>query len=130
MSRLTSDIADLVKKEAALAKLEAEARLEKLTKDIAAGMIGGAFLYVGLLVLAGSAVLGLSHLVDPWLAALLVGVGFSLIGVAIAGIGAGDAKKQADGLEAIPRRVRDAQDPTNKRIRQSMDQAQPKKEAA
>lgn len=72
---LGRQVGTLVRRELDLAKVEASERATQLGKDAAMLAIGGAVLHGALLVLLAAAVLLLVQLgLDPWLAALFVGV--------------------------------------------------------
>lgn len=84
LSALFIEFADemtlLIRQEADLVKVEISEKFSQLGLGLAAVMIGGLLASSGLLVLLASAVLALSHLVPPWLAALIVGVIISVAG--------------------------------------------------
>ena len=86
--RLTHELATLVRQELALAGAEFTQTLGKTLAAATAVASGGAVLFAGLLVLLAAAVLGLSHIMAAWLAALLVGFVVSVIGVAAVVAGA------------------------------------------
>jgi hypothetical protein len=64
----------LVRTEIALGLAELQVRADKLKKGLIEGALTGAVYNAGVLVLLASLVLGLSELMAPWLAALLVGL--------------------------------------------------------
>jgi hypothetical protein len=64
----------LVRQEMDLGLKEIDIRVDKLKQSLLMGTIGGATLYAGILVLLAAVVLGLSKVMEPWLAALIVGV--------------------------------------------------------
>ncbi|MET0343901.1 MAG: phage holin family protein [Polyangiales bacterium] len=63
----------LVRQELELGLSEIDRRVEKLKTGVTIAVIGGAVLYAGILVLLAALVLGLSNVMEPWLAALIVG---------------------------------------------------------
>jgi hypothetical protein len=79
--RLMDDLATLFRQEMALATAELTGALTKLTAGIVSIATGGAVLFAGFLGLLASAVLGLSNVVEPWLAALIVGGVVTVVGV-------------------------------------------------
>jgi hypothetical protein len=87
LSTLFIEFADemtlLIRQEADLVKVEISEKFSRLGLGLASVMIGGLLASSGLLVLLASAVLALAHLVPPWLAALIVGVIISLVGLAL-----------------------------------------------
>jgi hypothetical protein len=82
LHRLTRELATLCRQELALAGAEATRTLGKILAASATAAAGGAVLFAGLLVLLAAAVLGLSHIMADWLAALLVGILVSVVGIA------------------------------------------------
>jgi len=58
----------------ALALAELKVKTDKLTTTLLQGAITGAVYNAGMLVLLAAVVLGLSEVMAPWLAALIVGV--------------------------------------------------------
>ena len=86
--RLTHELATLVRHELALVGAEFTQTLGKTLAAATAVAAGGAVLFAGLLVLLASAVLGLSHIMAAWLAALSVGIVVSVVGIAAVAAGA------------------------------------------
>ena len=74
LSDLASETATLVRQEIALFKAELHQKLARLGQGVGAIAAGGLVAFSGWLVLLAAAVLGLSNVVAPWLAALIVGV--------------------------------------------------------
>lgn len=70
----------LVRQEMDLGLKEIDIRVDKLKQSLIMGTIGGATLYAGILVLLAALVLGLSTVLEPWLAALIVGGVVTAIG--------------------------------------------------
>jgi len=86
--RLTHALATLVRQELALAGAEFTQMIGKILAAATAVAAGGAVLFAGLLALLAAAVLGLSHIMAAWLAALLVGIVVSVVGIAAVVAGA------------------------------------------
>jgi hypothetical protein len=63
----------LVRQELELGLLELDLRVAKLKRSLLLASIGGAVVYGGVMVLLAALVLGLSKVMEPWLAALVVG---------------------------------------------------------
>jgi fatty acid desaturase len=63
----------LLRQEVELGLAELSLRADKLKQGLLAGAIAGAFLFAGFLTLLATVVLGLSKVMEPWLAALIVG---------------------------------------------------------
>jgi len=80
LRRLVDEFSVLFRKEIALAKAEAVQSFSHLKAAAISMASGGAVLFAGLLVLLAAAVLGLSHVVADWLAALIVGGIVSIVG--------------------------------------------------
>jgi putative superfamily III holin-X len=89
---LSQQTGDLVRKEMELAK--AELRVKGKAAGMGAGMFGGAGVVAlyGVGALTAAAILGLAIVLDAWLAALVVGVGY----LAVAGILALTGKKKVE----------------------------------
>ena len=82
LHRLTHELATLFRQELALAGAELTRILGKTLAAVTTAAVGGGVLFAGLLALLASAVLGLSHVMAAWLAALLVGILVSVVGIA------------------------------------------------
>ena len=67
------ELTTLFRQEVALVTAEVTGAIGKLTAGILSIVTGGAVLFAGFLALLAAAVLGLSNVVAPWLAALIVG---------------------------------------------------------
>jgi hypothetical protein len=83
LSRLFSDFTALLRNEVALAKAEVSESMTRAKAGLAALMGAIATLLAGALVLVAALVLALAKVVEPWLAALIVGVVITGIGVAL-----------------------------------------------
>ena len=79
--RLISDVGTLFAQEIALLKAETTQSIGDLKAATASIAMGGAVAFLGVFFLLLAAVYGLSNVVDPWLAALIVGGIVTLIGV-------------------------------------------------
>lgn len=77
---LATDLSSLFGKEIALAKSEISESVSDAQTALGAIATGAAVAMAGLVVLLMSAVYGLSNIVEPWLAALIVGVAALLVG--------------------------------------------------
>jgi hypothetical protein len=96
--RLSHELSTLLRQELALAVAELTQTLGKTLTAGAVTIAGGTLMFGGVLGLMASAVLGLSHIMAAWLAALLVGVAVSVIGVVVVGV----------GMHAMPNTLRPA----------------------
>jgi len=88
----------LVRQELELGLAELDRKVTRLKADAAMAAVGGSVLYAGVLTLVAAVVLLLSKAVDPWLAALIVGVVVSGIGFALIQRG----KKDLESAELKP----------------------------
>jgi len=100
---LSQDVALLVRQEAQLAKTEMQQKLSKVTTDLVALATGGVVALVGGLALTAALILLLIDPVGlkPWLAALLVGAVFAIIGWVMLQRGLKDLKR----TDPTPRRT-------------------------
>lgn len=73
----------LLRQEVELGLAELSLRADKLKQGLVAGAIAGAFLFAGFLTLLATVVLGLSKVMEPWLAALIVGALVTAVGVTL-----------------------------------------------
>jgi len=87
LRRLTDELTTLLRQELALATAEIFRSMRVLLAGAAAVAVGGAVLFTGLLAMLAAAVLGLATVLNPWLAALVIGAAVALIGVVLVLIG-------------------------------------------
>ncbi|HVY82081.1 MAG TPA: phage holin family protein [Steroidobacteraceae bacterium] len=80
MRRLLNEVSTLFRQELTLARAEFMRSISRVLVSATSIAAGGAVLYAGLLVLLAAAVLGLSKVLEPWLAALIIGVVVGVIG--------------------------------------------------
>jgi hypothetical protein len=100
LRRLVNDVGTLFAQELTLLKAETSESLADMKAAIVSIAMGGAVLFLGLLFLLLAAVYGLSEVVDPWLAALIVGGVVTLVGVIMLVTG----KKKLEPAAMAPRR--------------------------
>jgi hypothetical protein len=81
LHRLTRELARLLRQEIALATAEFIQTAGRALTALTTAAAGGVVLFAGLLVLLAAAVLGLSQVMAPWLAALIVGIVVSVVGI-------------------------------------------------
>jgi hypothetical protein len=98
---LTDDLRRLFRLEIALFKLELAEKAGRLGRGAAAVAAGSAIAFSGWLVLLAAAVLGLSIVLQPWLAALIVGVVALLVGGILLLLG----KRWLNAQKLVPRRT-------------------------
>ncbi|HEY6556164.1 MAG TPA: phage holin family protein [Polyangiaceae bacterium] len=73
----------LVRQELELALAEIDRKVDRIKTDVVMAAVGGSVMYAGVLSVVAAVVLLLSKAVDPWLAAMIVGVVVSGIGFAL-----------------------------------------------
>lgn len=103
---LATDISMLLRKELALAKSEVGESVTQAQTAIGAIVTGATIATAGLVVLLMSAVYGLSSVVAPWLAALIVGAAAFLIGFVMIS----SAKKKLSAGALAPERTMESHD--------------------
>jgi Putative Actinobacterial Holin-X, holin superfamily III len=101
LSDLAGETSTLVRQEIALFKAELSEKLTRLGVGAAAVAAGGLIAFSGWLALLAAAILGLSHVLAPWLSALIIAVLVLAIGVGLALFG--KSRLNADAL--VPRRT-------------------------
>ena len=101
--QLSQDLGLLVRQEAQLAKSEVQTKISRLTTDLVSLATGGIVALLGALALTAAVILLLVDPVglDPWLAALLVGVVLGVVGYFMLQKGLRDLK----GIDPTPRRT-------------------------
>jgi xanthine/uracil permease len=97
LRQLTHEVPSLVTKELALAKAELSESIRATKAGAASVATGGAVLLGGFIVLLMSAVYGLSKVMEPWLAALIVGGVVVVIGLVM--VSAGKKKFEASSFK-------------------------------
>jgi hypothetical protein len=101
LRRLVTDVSTLFAQELALLKAETTEAIGDLKAATVSMAMGGAVAFMGLFFLLLAAVYGLSNVVDPWLAALIVGGVVTLIGVIMLMTGS----KKLEPRAVAPRRT-------------------------
>ena len=104
LRRLMNDVGMLFAQEVALLKAETSRSIGEMKAATVSIAMGGAVLFLGLIFLSLAAVYALSNVVAPWLAALIVGGGITLVGVIM--LVAGRSKLQPAAI--APRRTAEA----------------------
>jgi uncharacterized membrane protein YqjE len=80
LGRLVADVSSLFRSEIALAKSELSEIATNAKLGLAALGVAVAVLLAGAMALVAALILGLAEVMAPWLAALLVGVTFAVVG--------------------------------------------------
>ncbi len=101
LSDLASETGTLVRQEIALFKGELHEKLGRLGQGAGALAAGGLIAFSGWLALLAAAVLGLSKVVAPWLAALIVGLIALVLGAGLLFFG----KNRLEANALVPRRT-------------------------
>ena len=101
LRRLVDDIGMLFTQELQLFKAETTRAIGDLKAAAASIAIGGAVAFMGAFFLLLAAVYGLSNVVQPWLAALIVGGVVTLIGVIMLASG----RRKLEPAAVAPRRT-------------------------
>lgn len=98
---LATDLSTLLSKEVELAKAEVGESVSEAKLAVSGMATGGVISIAGLVVLLMSAVYGLSNVVAPWLAALVVGAAALIVGLVMAS----SAKKKLSARALVPERT-------------------------
>jgi hypothetical protein len=101
LSDLAGETSTLVRQEIALFKAELSEKLTRMGVGAAALAAGGVIAFSGWLALVAAAILGLSHVLAPWLSALIIGI--LVMGLAAGLALFGKSRLNADAL--VPRRT-------------------------
>jgi VIT1/CCC1 family predicted Fe2+/Mn2+ transporter len=80
LRRLMDEITTLFRQEVQLATSEISRSVTSAKSGVTSVATGGAVLFGGFLALIAAAIIGLSNVVEPWLAALIVGVVVGIVG--------------------------------------------------
>jgi len=83
LSRLFGDFTSLLRNEIALAKAELADSTNRAKAGLIALIGAVATLLAGSLVLVAALILGLAEVMEPWLAALIVGVVITVVGIVL-----------------------------------------------
>ena len=97
LRQLTHEVPSLITKELALAKAELSESLRATKAGAASVASGGVVLLGGFIMLLLAAVYGLSEVMEPWLAALIVGGVVTVIGLIM--VSAGKKKFEASSFK-------------------------------
>lgn len=101
LSDLASETGQLVQQELALFRAEMQEKLARLGQGVGALTAGGLIAFSGWLALVAAAILGLSYVLAPWLAALIVGLVVIALGAGLLFFG----KSRLDADALVPRRT-------------------------
>ena len=101
LRRLADDIGTLFAQEINLLKAETTRSIGDMKAAVISLAVGGAVAFLGLIFLLLAAVYGLSNVVEPWLAALIVGGVVTLIGIIMLATG----RSKLEPSNMAPRRT-------------------------
>lgn len=76
---LSQKASTLVRQEVQLAKVEMKQKATEASTEVATIAVGGLIANAALLAFTGALILGLAEFMAPWLAALIVSLGFALV---------------------------------------------------
>jgi ABC-type nickel/cobalt efflux system permease component RcnA len=82
-SELTREMTSLLRHEVALARAEVNEKVSTASSGLIFLAAGALVAFAGMLVLLAALVIGLSYVWPPWVAALVVGLFVTIIGVAL-----------------------------------------------
>jgi ABC-type uncharacterized transport system permease subunit len=88
IATVANDLGDLVRKESELLRSEMSEKISTAIKGVVGFGVGAVLLLGAFLCLLAAAVLGLSYLIPPAWAALVVGVAAGLVGVVLVAVAA------------------------------------------
>jgi hypothetical protein len=91
LADLTHDLSTLVRKESELVRVEFKENLQQVARGGAKVAVGAVLLLAAVMILLQTLVLGLSKIMDPVWASLLVGVVVAIVGVVLLRNGAKSA---------------------------------------
>jgi hypothetical protein len=94
-SELARELSTLVRQEVQLAKTEIGQKVSSVGKNAAFLVAGGLLAFVGFQALVAAAILALSQIVEPWLAAVIVGGVLMLVASALAMKAISSMKKES-----------------------------------
>jgi uncharacterized membrane protein len=100
-TELADDLRKLFRLEVELFKRELAEKAGRLSRGLIAVAIGGSLAFSAWLVLLAAAVLGLSTVLHPWLAALIIGAVVLLVAGVLLYLG----KRWLDAQKLVPRRT-------------------------
>lgn len=102
--RLTSDMTNLWDRQSALIATELNEKVTTIKVASGSLVVGGVIAFVGVICLAITAILALSQVVEPWIAAAIVTVALLVIGLVMVK----GAQKKLSGKGLVPEQSIDA----------------------
>lgn len=93
VKRASRQTTELIRQEMRLARLELKEKARRIRKGAGLVGVGGLVAFYGGAALVGAAVLGLATALEPWLAAMIIGVVLVAIGGVLAAVGRREAVK-------------------------------------
>lgn len=104
IERLSTDMSNLWERQSALVATELNEKVTTLKLASGSLVAGGVIMFVGLICLAATAIIALTNVVVPWIAAAIVTVAFLLIGLVMVK----GAQKKLAGKGLVPEHSIDA----------------------
>lgn len=92
-AELSRETSALVRQEVALAKTEISEKASTVAKNVVLLIAGGAVVYLAAVFILLALVIGLANVMEPWVAALLVGVVVAIVGAVLIIMGINTLKK-------------------------------------
>lgn len=102
--RLSTDMTNLWERQSRLIATELNEKVTTIKVASGSLVIGGVIAFVGVMCLAATAIIALSNVVDPWIAAAIVTVALLVIGLAMVK----GAQKKLAGKGLVPNQSIDA----------------------
>ena len=96
VKRASRQTTELIRQEMRLARLELKEKARRIRKGAGLVGVGGLVAFYGGAALVGAAVLGLATALEPWLAAMIIGVVLVAIGGVLAAVG------RREAVDALP----------------------------
>jgi xanthine/uracil permease len=82
-AELSRETSALVRQEVALAKAEMSEKASTIAKNVVLLVAGGAIVYLAAVFILLALVIGLANVMEPWLAALIVGAVVAVVGTVL-----------------------------------------------
>lgn len=106
-SELTQETRTLLRQEVELAKAEVSEKVSQAEKGLVSLTVGGLVAYAGFLGLCAAAIIGLSLVVDLWIAALAVGIIVLAVGLILVNVGRAKLKRESLSLSRTTRTLQE-----------------------
>lgn len=115
---LSRQLSTLVRKEIELARTEVTSKAQSASRDAALIGVGGALIYAGFLGVMAAVIFGLVQAgLDPWLAALIVGLVVAIVGAVLVQRGRSDLAQANLAPERTVESIKDDAEWAKERMR-------------